>query len=57
MLECFSFLFFSVTVDLKALNLLLCKEDDEEFELGGKGLDVEFCFLCEAKRVSNIKYI
>ena len=42
---------FAVTLDLKALYLLLVKEDDEDFSLGGKGLEVEFCFICQAIRV------
>ncbi|XP_031560729.1 uncharacterized protein LOC116296785, partial [Actinia tenebrosa] len=41
---------FKVTLDLKALYVLLQKEDDDDFELGGRGLDVECCFLCPAVR-------
>ena len=37
-----------VTLDYKTLLLLLVKKDDEEFVLG---VDVEFCFLCDAIRV------
>ena len=35
----------------KTLVLLLVKKDNEEFVLGGRGVDVEFCFLCDAIRV------
>ncbi|KXJ06390.1 hypothetical protein AC249_AIPGENE6093 [Exaiptasia diaphana] len=44
------FVDFKVTLDLKALYNLLVKDDDEEFQLGGKGLAVEFCFFCMAIR-------
>ena len=40
-----------VTLDYKTLVLLLVKKDDDEFVLGGRGVDVEFCFLCDAIRV------
>ena len=45
--------FFSllVTLDLKALYMLLIKVDDESFVLAGRGCDIEFCFLCHALRV------
>lgn len=46
-----SFLIIVVTLDYKTLLLLLVKKDDEEFTLGGRGVDVEFCFLCDAIRV------
>lgn len=46
-----SFLIIVVTLDYKTLLLLLVKKDDEEFALGGRGVDVEFCFLCDAIRV------
>ncbi|KAK3741175.1 hypothetical protein QZH41_012621 [Actinostola sp. cb2023] len=42
---------FKVTLDLEALYLLLVKDDDCHFQLGGKGLNVEFCFFCHALRV------
>lgn len=42
---------FAVTLDYKALLLLLQKGDDEDFLLGGKGYD-EFCAFCDAIRVS-----
>ncbi|XP_020908995.2 uncharacterized protein LOC110246951 [Exaiptasia diaphana] len=41
---------FLVTVDYKTLLLLLVKKDDEDFMLGGKGVAVEFCFICNAIR-------
>ncbi|XP_068743165.1 uncharacterized protein [Montipora capricornis] len=40
-----------VTLDYKALLLLLHKGDDEDFILGGKGYDKEFCFICDAIRI------
>lgn len=46
--------FFSllVTLDLKALYMLLVKVDDESFVLAGRGsYNIEFCFLCHALRV------
>ena len=46
----------SVTLDYKALLLLLNKPDDENFQLGGKGFEVEFCAFCDAIRV-NTYYI
>ena len=30
---------------------LLVKPDDEKFVLGGRSVNVEFCFLCDAIRV------
>ena len=49
---CFlSFSLFLVTLDYKTLVLLLVKKEDKEFVLGGRGVDVEFCFLCNAIRV------
>lgn len=42
-----------VTLDYKALLLLLQKWDDKEFVLGGKGYDNEFCAFCDAIRVSK----
>ena len=33
------------------LLLLLVKKDDHEFVLGGQGVAVEFCFICNAIRV------
>ena len=35
---------------------LLVKKNDAEFMLGGRGVSVEFCFICNAIRVkcSNI---
>ena len=47
---------FSVTLDYKSLLLLTVKKDDENFQLGGKGLDVEFCFFCTAIRVSEKQF-
>ena len=43
----------AVTLDYKALLLLLKKGDDEDFFLGGKGYDIEFCFICDAIRVNK----
>ncbi|KAK3720036.1 hypothetical protein QZH41_016345 [Actinostola sp. cb2023] len=42
---------FKVILDYKGFCLLLAKEDDEDFQLGGRGLDVEFCMLCHAIRL------
>ncbi|KAK3754208.1 hypothetical protein QZH41_003310 [Actinostola sp. cb2023] len=42
---------FTVTLDYKALLLLLKKKDDEKFQLGGKGYGTEFCAFCDAIRV------
>lgn len=47
------FLDFLVTVDYKALCLLLNKAGNEDFHLGGKGYDVEFCAFCDAIRVNH----
>ncbi len=44
---------FAVTLDYKALLLLLQKGDDKEFILGGKGHG-EFCSYCDAIRVSTV---
>ena len=42
--NCFlTFPFSAVTLDYKALLLLLNKKNDEDFLLGGKGYGVEFC--------------
>ncbi|KAK3736982.1 hypothetical protein QZH41_015632, partial [Actinostola sp. cb2023] len=43
---------FTVTLDYKALLLLLVKEDDENFVLGGRGYGKEFCAFCDAVRVN-----
>ena len=43
--------FHLVTLDYKTLMLLLVKKDDMEFKLGGSGVTVEFCFICDAIRV------
>ena len=40
-----------VTLDYKALLLLLNKKDDEDFLLGGKGYGVQCCSFCDAIRV------
>jgi hypothetical protein len=34
--------------------LLLNKKNDDDFVLGGKGYDVEFCAFCDAVRMSLI---
>ena len=44
-----------MTLDLKALYMLIVKPGDETFVLGGRGVDVEFCFLCHALRVLSLK--
>ena len=50
--NCFlKFPFSAVTLDYKALLLLLNKKNDEDFLLGGKGYGVEFCVFCDAIRV------
>ena len=40
---CLKFPVSAVTLDYKALPLLLNKKNDEDFLLGGKGYGVEFC--------------
>ena len=47
----------TVTLDYKALLLLLNKPDNEDFLLGGKGYGVEFCVFCDAIRVCFLKLI
>lgn len=44
-------IFHTVILDLKALYLLLVKLDDENFQLGKRGIEVECCFICKALRV------
>ncbi|XP_073258628.1 uncharacterized protein [Porites lutea] len=39
-----------VTLDYKALLLLLNKKEQEDFILGGKGYGMEFCAFCDAVR-------
>jgi len=46
----------TVTLDYKALLLLLNKKDDEDFTLGGKGYNVECCAYCDAIRVNDISH-
>ena len=46
------FHFFAVTLDYKALCLLLNKKNNEDFVLGGKGYGSEFCSFCDAIRVN-----
>ena len=41
----------AVTLDDKALLLLLNKKNDEDFPLGWKGYGVELCAFCDAIRV------
>lgn len=41
---------FTVTLDYKALLIILNKKYDEDFLLGGKGYGVEFCAFCDAIR-------
>lgn len=51
--ECFFFFFHSiVTLDLKALLMLLQDPDDDNFQLGERGIEVQFCAFCDALRVS-----
>lgn len=45
-------IFVTVTLDYKALLLLLAKKDNKDFLLGGKGYGVECCAFCDAIRVS-----
>lgn len=47
----------AVTIDYKALLLLLNKKDDEDFKLGGKGYDMEFCVFCDAIRVLTCMFL
>lgn len=51
--SCSSFLLNLVTLDYKTLMLLLVKKNDDKFMLGGRGVSVEFCFICNAIRVST----
>ena len=48
---CLKFPVSAVTLDYKALPLLLNKKNYEDFLLGGKGYSVEFCAFCDAIRV------
>lgn len=50
----FNTFYFAVTLDYKALLLLLRKKDDEEYVLGCKGYDTEFCAYCDAIRVNIV---
>lgn len=45
-----------MTLDYKALLLLLNKPDDENFQLGGKGFEVEFCAFCDTIWVNTYLY-
>lgn len=47
----FQYFIMIVILDLKALYLLLQKVDDEKFQLGQQGVEVECCFICKAFRV------
>jgi hypothetical protein len=51
------YVWFLVTLDLKAFFKLIAKKDDQNFELGGRGFDKEFCIFCSAVRVRNVNYI
>ncbi|KAK3715351.1 hypothetical protein QZH41_010173, partial [Actinostola sp. cb2023] len=44
---------FTVTADYKALSLLMVKKGDDadDYHLGGKGMDTEFCIYCLTIRV------
>ena len=46
-------LLFPVTFDYKALLMLLKKKNEEEFTIGGRAVNVEFCFLCNCIRVNK----
>ena len=46
------FVLYTVTLDYKGLVLLMAKISDEDFQLGGQGLALEFCIFCLALRVS-----
>jgi hypothetical protein len=53
----YSIFLLTVTLDYKGLVLLLAKPEDDDFELGGRGFNVEFCILCQAIRErNNINY-
>ncbi|KAK3741668.1 hypothetical protein QZH41_016248 [Actinostola sp. cb2023] len=39
-----------VTLDLKALLMLMVDPEDEDFEFGGRGIEVPFCVFCDALR-------
>lgn len=56
LLICFVWLFFAVVLDLKGLYLLVVSHDDENFKLAKKGIDIEFCFICNAIRVCRFFY-
>ena len=48
----FPFLLYNLVVlDYKTLVLLLVKKMNAAFMLGGRGVSVEFCFICNAIRV------
>ena len=40
-----------MVLDYKTLVLLLVKKMNAAFMLGGRGVNVEFCFICNAIRV------
>ena len=40
-----------MVLDYKTLVLLLVKKTNAAFMLGGRGVSVEFCFICNAIRV------
>lgn len=48
--------FVAVTLDLKCLYLFLEKLHDENFVLAGRGIEIEFCFLCHALRVCAVTH-
>lgn len=49
-------IFAAVTLDLKCLYLFLEKLHDENFVLAGRGIEIEFCFLCHALRVCAVTH-
>lgn len=53
-LDSFVNVFFTVALDLKAFLILLVKINDQNFVLGGRGIQIEFCVFCRALRVNQI---
>ena len=49
-----SFIMYAVTLDYKGLLLVWAKIIDENFMLGGQGLNVECCLFCTVLRVSKV---
>ena len=56
-IDYFDTFILTVILDLKALYLLLVQRGEEDFKLGKRGIEVEFCFICKALRVCrSIQY-